>query len=71
MSAKNEQSADPKLFEATISIDLEARQRLETLDIDVIGEYFDCYGEHLPAALREEQQRVAAELKAAALEKAS
>lgn len=38
MSAKNEYSDSPTLFEATISIDLEGRQRLETLDIDVLPE---------------------------------
>ncbi len=38
MSAKNKYSDHPTLFEATISIDLEERHRLEPLDIDVLPE---------------------------------
>jgi len=40
-------------------------------EIAAIGEYLDSYGDRLPAALRAEQQRIAAELKALTLEKAS
>jgi phosphoenolpyruvate carboxykinase (GTP) len=40
-------------------------------EMQAIGEYLDSYGERLPAALRDEQQAVAADLKAQSLEKAS
>ena len=40
-------------------------------EIDAIGEYLESYGDRLPAALRVEQERIATELKAGSLEKAS
>ena len=40
-------------------------------EMDAIGEYLESYGDRLPAALRAEQERIATELKAEPLEKAS
>lgn len=40
-------------------------------EIDAIGEYLESYGDRLPEALRTEQQRIAADLSAGSLEKAS
>jgi len=40
-------------------------------ELAAIGEYLDSYGDRLPAELRAEQQRIAADLETAALEKAS
>ncbi len=52
---------------ALTSIDAEQWQA----EFDAIGDYLQSYGDRLPAALRSEQERIAAELKAQALEKAS
>jgi len=41
------------------------------VEMDAIGEYLESYGDRLPAALRAEQQRIANDLKAGSLEKAS
>jgi phosphoenolpyruvate carboxykinase (GTP) len=57
------------------SVDLAALTTIDAAqwqaELEAIGEYLESYGDRLPAALRAEQQRIAIELKAGSLEKAS
>jgi phosphoenolpyruvate carboxykinase (GTP) len=64
----------------TVGLDVSAQELATLTSIDLqqwqtemaaIGEYLESYGDRLPAALREEQRRISAELEASTLEKAS